>query len=273
MNPSTALLLSSFLLLPVAAFTQTDSAFPDADWVHGEGVNLKRPGSKIVVWAMPEAQKNFGAAGLKAIVAAGDRNLASLDVNTRLVIYKGKKLSRGQADAMGKLAILGTKKNILLLAPANGLISQKEADWLQDAWNPEGMNPEKSENGHSSGNGTYSMIGSDACFAFAQTTGIAPPEAAALFILHGVGHQTGIGMGTEGHTQAENFMDDGARLASMLSGKMFVGENGAIPSFDKRPMTGLFKADQFAKFTAQQGAAGPAQKNQWLTGFAYILKK
>lgn len=261
MNPSTALLLSSFLLLPAGAFAQ--------NWVHGEGVDVKRPGSKIIVWALPEAQKGFGEAGLKAIVAAGDRNLASLGVNTHLVIYKGKKLSRGLADAMGKLAILGTKKNVLLLAPANGLISQKDADWLQDAWNPEGMNPEKSENGHSAGDGTFSMIGSEACFAFAQATGIAPAEAAALFILHGVGHQTGIGMGTEGHTQAENFMDDGARLASMLSGKMFVGEGGVVASFDKRPMTGLFKADQFAKFTARQGKSDPVQKNQWLVGFSY----
>lgn len=268
-NPSTLLLAASLLLSPVVSSAQ--SAYPDpaADWVHGEGVSVKRPGHKIIVWALPEAQKSFGEAGLKAIVAAGDRNLASLGVSTRLVIYKGKRLSREMADAMGKLAILGSKKNVLLLAPANGLITQDEATWLQSYWNPDGTNPEKSENGHSSGDGRYSMIGSEACFSFAQTAGIPPVEAAALFIIHGVGHQAGIGMGPDGHTQEQNFMDDGARLVSMLSGKMVVGEGGAAPSFDKRPIVDLFKADKFATASAYAGKLEPLQRNQWAIGFSH----
>ncbi len=252
----------------IAALAGVAGAQAPADpWIMSEGVSVKRPGDKIIAWALPEAQAKFGRAGLEAIVAAADKDLKSLGVGTRFVIYTGKKLSRETADAMGKLVILGDKKNALLLAPANGLISKEDAQWLERAWTPEGGNPELSDFS-STGEGKFSMVGVSAAFSFSKTAkgALTPAESAALFSIHGVGHQVGIGMGGP-HPEEENFMDDGARLLSMITGQMFVSY-GAIVQLEKRPASTLFRAAAFETGTAYARHDGPKQKEKWLAAFA-----
>lgn len=252
------------LLLPLAAAAQ---GAPDGEWIAGDGVNLKRPGGKIVAWALPEAQKRFGPKGLRAIVAAADRDLESLGVPTRLVIYTGKRLTRATVDAQGKLVVLGSKASVLALASANGLISKDDADWLGRQWSPEGTNPELSDFDRN-GRGRFTMVGVDACFSFSKEAGgaVTPAEAAALFSIHGVGHQAGIGMGGP-HPAEQNFMDDGSRLLSMLTGKLYLSD-GAGVQLAKRPAADLFKAAAFETGTAYRDHDGPKQKAQWLAAFA-----
>jgi hypothetical protein len=255
----------ALIFLPAAALGQPASE--DALWIKGDGVSVKRPGGKIVAWALPEAQSRFGRAGLQAIVAAADRDLRSLGVDTRFVIFTGKRLSREAADAQGKLVMLGSKKSVVALAPANGLVSAEDAAWLERQWSPEGSNPELSDY-DLHGKGKYSMVGVDACWAFAKESAgaLTPAEAAALFSIHGVGHQAGIGIGGP-HPAEENFMDDGARLLSMLNGKLYVS-GGVGVQLRKRPAAELFRASAFENGTAYLEHDGPKQKEQWLAAFA-----
>lgn len=252
------------LLLPAAALAQPA---PESPWITGPGVNVKRPGGKIIVWALPEAQGRFKRKGLEAIVAAADRDLGSLGVGTRLVIYTGKRLTRDSADAQGKLVVLGSKKSVLALAPANGLVSKEDAAWLDRAWSPEGMNPELSDFDRD-GRGRFTMVDVDACFAFSKEAqgALTPVEAAALFSVHGVGHQAGIGMGGP-HPEEQNFMDDGSRLLSMLTGRLYLSDGVGV-QLPKRPLPELFKASAFETGTAYRGHDGPKQKDQWLAAFA-----
>ncbi len=253
----TPLVLALLLTIPVASSAQEENP-----WVTGEGVSVKRPGGKIVVWAMPEAQAKFGKEGLKAVVKAGDSALAALGVNTRLVVYTGKKLSRETADAMGKLVILGNKKNALALARANGLVSAADADWLEKEWRPEGNNPEKSDF-DSEGKGRYSFVGSDACFSFTKTAGgtVTAAEAAALFSIHGVGHQTGIS-----HPDEQNFNDNGARILSMLTGELFVYEGTGV-QLKKRPFQDLFVAKKFTEGCYRSDYCDHHQREKWDAAF------
>lgn len=245
------------LILPVLALAQADDA-----WLAGPGVSVKRPGGKIVVWAMPEAQAKFGLGGLKTIVTEADALLSALGVSTRLVVYTGKKLSRETADAMGKLVVLGDKKNSLLLARANGLVTQADADWLEKQWTPEGRNPEKSDF-NSGGKGQYTFIGSEASYAFAKTAAgaVTPAQAAALFAIHGVGHQAGLS-----HPAEQNFNDDGARILSMLTGQMFVSDGVGV-QLKKRPLKDLFIAQKFTDGCYRSDFCDHKQREKWDAAF------
>lgn len=246
------------LAFPFAALAQQ----AEDPWIAGAGVSVKRPGGKIVVWALPEAQAKFGPAGLKAIVAAADKSLTALGVSTRLVVYTGKKLSRAEANGLGKLVVLGNKKNALLLTRANGLVSAADADWLEKEWSPEGRNPEKSDFS-SDGKGQYSFVGSDACFAFTKTAGgvVTAPEAAALFAIHGVGHQAGIS-----HPDEQNFNDNGARILSMLTGELFVYEGSGV-QLKKRPFLDLFAAKKFTEGCYRSDYCDHRQREKWDAAF------
>lgn len=219
----------------------------------------------IVLWAMPEAQAKFGATGLKAIETAANGWLASLGVGTKLVVFTGKSLSRAKADEMGKLAVLGTKKNVIALSKANGLVTAEDAAWLERQWEPDKNNPELSDFS-ASGDGKYTVLSVEASSSFSAETGgaLTPAQSAALFALHGVGHQAGIS-----HPASENFNDDGARLLSMLTGKMFVSD-GVVVQLKKRPAVDLFKRTVFETAPHRDDVPSARQRPQrqlWLAAF------
>lgn len=224
-----------------------------------------RASDTIVLWALPEAQAKLGPEGLEAVSAAANGWLAALGVKTKLVVHTGKSLTRAQADAYGKLAILGNKKNVLALGKASGLLPASDADWLERTWEPSGRNPEKSDFS-ASGDGKYSVLGLDACYSFAAESGVlTPAQAAALFALHGVGHQAGMS-----HPKSEDFNDDGARLLSMLNGKLYVSDMVGV-QLTKRPPARLFDAGKFSTAMNRDDVDPAYQKTQrskWLAAFA-----
>ena len=145
-----------------------------------------------MVWALPEARAKFGKEGLRSIQTSGDLFLTTLGVSTRLVVYTGKSMTRGLADGLGKLVVLGEKDSAIAAARAAGLVTAADADWFAKSWDPEGNNPEKSDF-NAAGKGQYTFVDSNACYAFSRLVeGAArPSEAAALFAIHGVGTRRG----------------------------------------------------------------------------------
>lgn len=245
------------------ALSATTAAFAaDSDWIVPAGAAPAREQGKIVLWALPETQAKFGRAGLQAIADAAATDLKELGVGTRLIVYLGKSLSRAKVDALGKLAILGNKPNALALARANGLISPEDAEWLGRAWDPAGSNPEKSDFS-ASGAGQYTFLGLDACFSFSKLSegALTPAQAAALFALHGVGHQAGIS-----HPTAQNFNDDGSRLLSMLNGRLYLSDGVAV-QLAKRPAIELFRARAFADACDRDDPCKGRQRAKWDAAF------
>lgn len=254
-------LLLVALLLSVAPCCAQDPS----PWIKAPGVSVKRPGGKILIWALPSAQARFGRTGLRKIVEAADADLSALGVSQRAVIYTGPVVTRGFADVLGKLVVLGSKAEVLAAARKTGVIDPDDAAWLEREWRPEARNPEKSDFS-SSGRGRYTVIDADACGTFARTADgtLTPEQAAALFALHGVGHQAGMS-----HPRSQTFNDDAARILSMLTGRMFVGDGGAAVSLEKRKPEALFDAKRFAESDARDDLPNPGkQRAKWDAAFA-----
>ncbi len=211
------------------------------------GVGGRTGGNVIYYLFLPSTNASFGAARLKSIVDAGNVMLTTLGVRTRMVGIRasGAAFDPSLLDPKDRLAVLGDKAEIMKMLTR----VDPDAGYVQSDWSPEGANPEISDRPGPSGGGKWTVVDSGAVKMMAGRMGgkAGPEMVAALFAIHGVGHQCGIG-----HPQHGNFMDDGSRLTAYISGSHgYVDEEGILLQ-PKGPgeIRGLFRAEDFATMTA-----------------------
>lgn len=210
------LIVFAWCVDPLAA--QYPNISPYAAFGNNPIVLVDDDGRKNIIYLqiLPSTAAKLTKADVEKIRATTQQSFKDMGLKTKVVIYDASKrgaFSIKNLDKSDAVAVIGSTKEIKQFAKAQGDVS------TYSTWQGGSSNPERSQN-----NGSIIGVDVNSLDQAKSDLKTSPDKAAALFIIHGAGHNSGMNhwSSDDGPTNMPNIMTDYPVIVGKLNPGTYV---------------------------------------------------